>query len=68
MRDCTNKGDIVLDPFLGSGTTILAAEKVGRRCFGLECEPRYVDVAIRRWEACTKLEAVLEADVEPMRR
>ena len=62
MRDCTTKGDIVLDPFLGSGTTILAAEKVGRRCFGLECEPRYVDVAIRRWEACTKLEAVLEGD------
>ena len=62
MRDCTTKGDIVLDPFLGSGTTAVAAEKVGRRCFGLECEPRYVDVAIRRWEACTKLEAVLDGD------
>ena len=62
MRDCTTKGDIVLDPFLGSGTTILAAEKVGRRGYGLECEPRYVDVAIRRWETYTKAEAVLEGD------
>ena len=62
MRDCTTKGDIVLDPFLGSGTTILAAEKVGRRGFGLECEPRYIDVAIRRWETHTKAEAILEGD------
>ena len=62
MRDCTTKGDVVLDPFLGSGTTILAAEKIGRRGYGLECEPRYVDVAIRRWEAYTKSEAVLEGD------
>jgi DNA modification methylase len=62
MRDCTTKGDVVLDPFLGSGTTILAAEKIGRRARGLEFEPRYVDVAIRRWEAYTKAEAVLEGD------
>jgi DNA modification methylase len=62
MRDCTGKGDIVLDSFLGSGTTILAAEKIGRRGYGMECEPRYVDVAIRRWEAYTKSEAVLEGD------
>jgi DNA modification methylase len=62
MRDCTTKGDVVLDPFLGSGTTILAAEKIGRRAYGLEFEPRYVDVAIPRWEAYTKAEAVLEGD------
>jgi len=62
MRDCTTKGDAVLDPFLGSGTTILAAEKIGRRGYGLECEPRYVDVALQRWEAYTKAEAVLEGD------
>jgi DNA modification methylase len=62
MRDCTTKGDVVLDPFLGSGTTILAAEKIGRRACGLEFEPRYVDVAIQRWEAYTKAEAVLEGD------
>jgi DNA methylase len=62
MRDCTTKGDVILDPFLGSGTTILAAEKIGRRARGLEFEPRYVDVAIQRWEAYTKAEAVLEGD------
>ena len=43
MRDCSRRGDIVLDPFMGSGTTILAAEKVGRRAYGLELDPLYVD-------------------------
>ena len=62
VRDCTTKGDIVLDPFLGSGTTILAAERTGRRGYGIEFEPRYVDVAIRRWEKYTKTDAVLEGD------
>jgi DNA modification methylase len=62
MRDCTTKGEIVLDPFVGSGSTILAAEKIGRHGYGLELEPRYVDVAIRRWETYTKLEAVLDGD------
>ena len=62
IRDCTTRGDIVLDPFVGSGSTILGAEKVGRRGYGVEYEPRYVDVAIRRWEAFTKREAVLESD------
>jgi len=62
MRDCSFKHDIVLDGFLGSGTTLMAAEKLGRRCYGIEFDPIYVDVAIRRWEACTKLEAVLEGD------
>jgi DNA modification methylase len=62
MRDCTTKGDIVLDPFLGSGTTVMAAEKVGRRGYGLEFEPRYVDVAIRRWQEYTKNDAVLDGD------
>jgi DNA modification methylase len=46
-------GDVVLDPFLGSGSTLIAAEMAGRRCFGLELEPRYVDVAVRRWEQFT---------------
>jgi DNA modification methylase len=62
MRDCTSKGELVLDPFLGSGTTIMAAEKIGRRCFGLEYEPAYVDVAVRRWQAYTKTDAILEGD------
>jgi DNA modification methylase len=50
IKDCTTRGDIVLDPFMGSGSTTLAAEKVGRRAYGVEYEPRYVDVAVRRWE------------------
>jgi DNA modification methylase len=62
MRDCTTKGDTVLDTFVGSGSTIMAAEKVGRHACGLELEPRYVDVSIRRWEAYTKAEAILAGD------
>jgi len=62
MRDCTTKGDVVLDPFMGSGTTILAAEKIGRKAYGLEIEPKYIDVAVRRWEAYTKREATLDGD------
>jgi DNA methylase len=45
ILDCTKRGDIVLDAFLGSGTTLMAAERVGRVCYGIELEPRYVDVA-----------------------
>lgn len=48
IRDCTRRGDRILDVFTGSGTTILAAERIGRRCHALELEPGYVDVAIRR--------------------
>ena len=48
----------MLDTFCGSGTTILAAERVGRRAYALELEPRYVDVAIRRWQAFTRRDAV----------
>jgi len=62
MRDCTSKGDVVLDPFLGSGTTVMAAEKIGRRCFGLEYEAAFVDVAIRRWQAYASADAILEGD------
>jgi DNA modification methylase len=58
MKDCTQRGDIVLDTFAGAGTTILAAERVGRRAYSLELEPKYVDVAIRRWQAFTRRDAV----------
>ena len=50
LLDCTARGDVVLDQFLGSGTTLLAAEKIGRVARGIECEPCYVDVAIKRWQ------------------
>jgi DNA modification methylase len=59
MRDCTRRGDVVLDPFIGSGTTILAAERVGRRGYGLEIDPLYIDVGIRRWQSFTGKDAVL---------
>jgi hypothetical protein len=49
----TTRNGLVLDPFLGSGSSIVAAERTGRRCYGLEIEPLYVDTAIRRWQAHT---------------
>lgn len=56
--DCSARGDIVLDSFLGSGTSILAAERTGRVCYGIEIDPVYVDVAIRRWQRLTGDRAV----------
>ena len=53
---------IVTDAFLGSGTTLLAAERTGRRCFGVEIEPKYVDLTIRRWEKLTGSQAIRESD------
>jgi DNA modification methylase len=53
ILDCTERGGIVLDAFLGSGTTLIAAERTGRRCYGLELDPVYVDTAIRRWQTLT---------------
>jgi DNA modification methylase len=53
ILDCSARGAIVLDAFLGSGTTVIAAERTGRRCYGLELDPAYVDTAIRRWQART---------------
>ena len=53
MLDCSARGEIVLDAFLGSGTTVIAAERIGRRCCGLELDPAYVDTTIRRWQART---------------
>jgi DNA modification methylase len=53
ILDCTGRGDIVLDSFLGSGSTLIAAERVGRICYGMEIDPLYVDTAIRRWQRYT---------------
>jgi hypothetical protein len=58
ILDCTRRGDIVLDAFLGSGTTLMAAERVGRICHGIELEPRYADVAIERWQRLTGESAI----------
>lgn len=60
LLDCSNPGNIVLDPFMGSGTTLIAAEKTGRVCRGCELDPLYVDVAVRRWQALTGKKAVFE--------
>src|SRR6516165_2216210 len=53
ILDCSARGDIVLDAFLGSGTTVIAAERAGRRCCALELDPGDVDTAIRRWQTLT---------------
>lgn len=58
ILDCSNRGDIVLDAFLGSGTTLIAAERTGRRCRGIEIDPLYVDTAVRRWQKYTGTEAI----------
>ncbi len=58
ILDCTARGDIILDPFLGSGTTIIAAERTGRICYGMELDPKYVDTAMRRWQRFTGLDAL----------
>jgi DNA modification methylase len=58
IKDCTARGDLILDPFLGSGTAVIAAERSGRPYYGLELDSLYVDTIIRRWQRHTKLEAV----------
>jgi len=58
ILDVTNRGDIVLDAFLGSGTTLIAAEKSGRICYGIELEPLYIDTTIHRWESLTGNSAI----------
>jgi DNA modification methylase len=61
IRDCSRRGEVIFDPFLGSGTTVLAAERVGRKGFGIELDPRYVDVAVRRWQSFTKRDAISDS-------
>ena len=60
LLDMTERGDIVLDPFLGSGSTLIACEKTGRHCRGVELDPHYVEVILRRYEAVAKQPAILE--------
>ena len=58
----TRSGEACYDPFLGSGSTLIAAESVGRVCYGVEIDPRYVDVAVLRWQRFTGKQAVLDGD------
>ena len=58
-------GQAVYEPFLGSGTTLIAAETTGRACLGIELDPVYVDVAVRRWQAFTGEAATLLCDGRP---
>lgn len=60
IRDITHPQDIVLDPFLGSGSTLIAAQTTGRRCRGIELDPLYVDLIVQRWQALTGKVATLE--------
>ena len=53
LLDLTRRGEVVLDPFLGSGSTLLAAHATGRLCRAIEINPLYVDLAIRRWQIAT---------------
>jgi len=62
IRDCSKRGALVLDPFGGSGTTIIAAERTKRRAAVIEIDPLYVDVAVRRWQAYTGEMATLRGD------
>jgi DNA modification methylase len=56
------RGELVYEPFLGSGTTLAAAELTERVCYGIELDPKYVDVVIQRWQALSGKEATLEGD------
>jgi DNA modification methylase len=60
IKDVSKRKGIVLNPFCGSGTTIIAAEKTGRRARAIELDPKYVDVAVRRWERYTGKSVVLD--------
>jgi DNA modification methylase len=58
IKDSTRRGALILDPFLGLGTAVIAAERTGRVCYGLELDPLYVDALIRRWQRRTKRDAL----------
>ena len=59
LKDCSRRGDVILDPFAGSGTTVIAAERIGRRARLIELDPHYVDLIIRRWQVVTGGSAAL---------
>ncbi len=65
MPNNSSPGQAVYDPFIGSGTTLIAAESAGRLCLGLELNPGYVDVAVERWQLFTGQTAILDGDGRP---
>jgi DNA modification methylase len=62
IRDCSNRGELILDPCLGSGVTLIAAHKTGRIGVGIEIDPLYVDVALKRLAAVTGIDPILDGD------
>jgi DNA modification methylase len=66
IKDCSRRNDLILDPFAGSGTVLIAAERTGRRARAIELDPHYVDVAVRRWQTYTGKSAVLSATGETL--
>ncbi|WP_082643475.1 DNA methyltransferase [Methylobacterium sp. GXS13] len=62
LLDLTGRDEVVLDPFLGSGSTLIAAERAGRRCYGVEIDPHYVDLIVKRYEEVTGGRAIREAE------
>jgi hypothetical protein len=62
MLNHTRPGEVIYEPFLGSGTTLIAAETTGRVCLAIELDPLYIDVALRRWQAFTGAKATLQAN------
>jgi DNA modification methylase len=68
LRNSTIRGEAILDPFVGSGTTLIACEQLGRRCYAIELEPKYVDVVVERWESYTgkKAERIPASQSEPV--
>ena len=65
IKDCSRRGGLVLDPFCGSGTVLIAAERAGRKARALEIDPHYVDVAVRRWQTYSGKSAILAQSNEP---
>jgi DNA modification methylase len=68
IRDCSNRGDLILDPFGGAGTTLVAAERTGRRARVIEINPIFVDASIERWQRLTARTAVNAKTGRPFAR
>lgn len=66
IANSSDAGDLAFDPFLGSSTTIIACEQLGRRCFGLEISPTYVQVGLERWTQLTGKQPILDGTGETL--